>query len=122
MLAQVSQALRRGVRPFDTVARWGGEEFAVLLTAPVQPHDVAAVSERLRSLVERQIVTLEGLDRRTHRVSVTVSIGVALYPDHAESAEDLWRAANQALLSAKRPPKNQVVFFAREAIERRRRS
>jgi GGDEF domain-containing protein len=51
-----------------------------------------------------------------------VSIGVALYPDHAESAEDLWRAANQALLSAKRPPKNQVVFFAREALERRRRS
>ena len=119
VLTQVSQALRRGVRPFDTVARWGGEEFAVLLTAPVQSHDVAAVSERLRSLVERQIVTLEGLDRRTHRVSVTVSIGVALYPDHADNAEDLWRAANQALLMAKRPPKNQVVFFGNESLERR---
>jgi len=117
VLAQVSQALRRGVRPFDTVARWGGEEFAVLLTAPVQPQDVIAVSERLRHLVERQVVTLEGLDRRTHRVSVTVSLGVALYPDHAESAEDLWRAANQALLLAKRPPKNQVVFF-REPVRR----
>jgi diguanylate cyclase (GGDEF)-like protein len=111
VLAGVAQALRRGVRPFDTVARWGGEEFAVLLTAPVQPQDVAAVSERLRQLVERQWVTLEGLDRRAHRVSVTVSLGVALYPDHADGAEDLWRAANQALLLAKRPPKNQVVFF-----------
>ena len=111
VLASVSAALRRYVRPFDTVARWGGEEFAVLLTAPVQPQDVATVTERLRQMVERQVVTLQGLDRRAHRVSVTVSIGVALYPDHADSAEDLWRAANQALLLAKRPPKNQVVFF-----------
>jgi len=111
VLASVSAALRRFVRPFDTVARWGGEEFAVLLTAPVQPQDVATVTERLRQTVERQVVSLLGLDRRPHRVSVTVSIGVALYPDHADNAEDLWRAANQALLLAKRPPKNQVVFF-----------
>ena len=118
VLAQVAQALRRGVRPFDTVARWGGEEFAVLLTAPVQAQDVAAVSERLRILVERQVVALEGLDRRMHRVSVTVSIGVALYPDDADDAEDLWRDANQALLLAKRPPKNQVVFFGATAGRR----
>lgn len=111
VLASVAHVLRRGVRSFDTVARWGGEEFVVLLAAPVQPLDVVTVSERLRSMVERQIVTLEGLDRRAHRVGVTVSIGVALYPNHAESADDLWRAANQALLLAKRPPKNQVVFF-----------
>jgi diguanylate cyclase (GGDEF)-like protein len=119
VLSQVAHALRRGVRPFDSVSRWGGEEFAVLLTAPVQAHDVATVSERLRALVERQIVTLEGLDRRTHRVSVTVSIGVALYPDHAGTPEDLWRAANRALLEAKRPPKNQVVFYSPPERERR---
>ena len=40
-----------------------------------------------------------------------MSIGVALFPDHAENAQDLWRSANQALLMAKHPPKNQVVFF-----------
>jgi GGDEF domain-containing protein len=44
-------------------------------------------------------------------VPVTVSIGVALFPDHAREGAGLWRAANQALLEAKRPPKNQVVFF-----------
>jgi diguanylate cyclase (GGDEF)-like protein len=111
VLAQVAHALRRGTRPFDSVSRWGGEEFAVLLTAPVQATDVATVSERLRGLVERQVVAVEGLDRRVHRVAVTVSIGIALYPDHAETPDDLWRAANQALLEAKHPPKNQVVFF-----------
>ena len=54
---------------------------------------------------------LEGLDQRTHRVGVTVSIGVALFPEHAGEHAGLWRAANQALLAAKRPPKNRVVFF-----------
>jgi diguanylate cyclase (GGDEF)-like protein len=103
--------LRAGVRPFDTVSRWGGEEFAVLLTPPVIVEDVATVSERLRSTIERTAIRLEGLDGRAHRVNVTISIGVALFPDDADSPRDLWRAANTALLKAKRPPKNQVVFY-----------
>jgi GGDEF domain-containing protein len=70
------------------------------------------VCERLRSLVERMPVRIEGLDRRPHRLGVTVSLGVALHPDHADNASDLWRAANQALLMAKRPPKNQIVFYS----------
>jgi diguanylate cyclase (GGDEF)-like protein len=112
VLMQVAQSLSRGVRPFDTVARWGGEEFAILLTSPVHAHDVVTVSERLRSVVERLGVEVEGLDRRRHAVGVTMSLGVALFPDHALSGEDLWRAANQALLRAKRPPKNKVVFYS----------
>jgi GGDEF domain-containing protein len=76
----------------------------------VTADDARTVSERLRSLVERQIVRLESLDRRNHKVGVSVSIGVALFPDHAEDAQSLWRAANQALLVAKHPPKNRVVF------------
>ena len=111
VLVQVAAALRAGVRPFDTVARWGGEEFAVLLTPPVVEEDVLAISERLRSAVEKTSIRLEGLDGRAHRVNVTVSAGVAMFPDHADNAQDLWRLANQALLQAKRPPKNQVVFY-----------
>ena len=114
VLVQVAESLKRGVRPFDTVARWGGEEFAVLLTAPVAAEDVTTVCERLRTLVERMPVRIEGLDRQAHRIGVTISLGVAMFPDHAEDAPDLWRAANQALLLAKRAPKNQVVFFRPE--------
>jgi diguanylate cyclase (GGDEF)-like protein len=110
VLTQVAQTLRRGVRPFDTVARWGGEEFAVLLVPPLNAEAARAISERLRANVERLRVALEGLDRRTHQVAVTVSIGVALFPEHADTPRDLWRAANQALLAAKSGPKNQVVF------------
>jgi diguanylate cyclase (GGDEF)-like protein len=111
VLVQVAAALRAGVRPFDTVARWGGEEFAVLLTPPVIEDDVIAISERLRTAVEHTAIRLEGLDGRAHRVNVTVSAGVAMFPDHADNPQDLWRLANQALLLAKRPPKNQVVFY-----------
>lgn len=111
VLVQVAQALRRTVRPFDTVARWGGEEFVVVLTAPVHEADAVAICERLRTAVETTSIRLEGLDGRSHRVNVTVSVGVAMCPDHAENAQDLWRAANAALLKAKRPPKNQVVFY-----------
>jgi diguanylate cyclase (GGDEF)-like protein len=111
VLVTVAHALRSGVRPFDTVSRWGGEEFAVLLTPPVSAADARTVSERLRGLVERHEVETEGLDRRLHHLGVTVSIGVALFPGHAASSQDLWRAANRALLEAKRPPKNRVVFF-----------
>ena len=110
VLAQVAQTLRRGVRPFDTVARWGGEEFAVLLTAPVESQDVLSISERLRTAVERMSLSVEGLDRRTHEVSVTISIGVAMFPECGETAQEMWRCANQALLLAKEPPKNNVVF------------
>jgi len=111
VLAHVAQTLKRAVRPFDTVARWGGEEFALLLTSPIHAEDVVAISERLRVLVEKQSVRLEGLDRRMHRVGVTVSIGVAVFPEHGAQQAALWRAANQALLAAKRPPKNRVVFY-----------
>lgn len=111
VLIQVAERLRHALRPFDTVARWGGEEFAIVLTAPVSAEDVRTICERLRVTVEVNEVPLEGLDRVAHRVGVTISMGVALYPAHAEASADLWRAANRALLLAKRPPKNQVVFF-----------
>jgi diguanylate cyclase (GGDEF)-like protein len=110
VLAHVAQTLRRGVRPFDTVARWGGEEFAVLLTAPVEAQDVLSISERLRTAVQRMRLSVEGLDRRTHEVSVTVSIGVAMFPECGDTPQEMWRCANQALLLAKEPPKNNVVF------------
>jgi diguanylate cyclase (GGDEF)-like protein len=113
VLKQVAQLLKRAVRPFDSVARWGGEEFAVLLTSPLGREDAETIAERLRQLVAEGEHTVVGLDGIEHRVHVTVSLGAAMYPDDADSAEELWRRANQALLLAKAPPKNRVVFFRR---------
>jgi len=113
VLTQVAQTLRHGVRPFDTVARWGGEEFAILLAAPVEADAAQTIFERLRKAVERLQLRLEGFDGSVRRAAVTVSIGVALFPQDGGNPRDLWRAANQALLSAKAGDKNQVIFFQR---------
>ncbi|MEO6461808.1 MAG: GGDEF domain-containing protein [Candidatus Eisenbacteria bacterium] len=110
VLIQVARALRRTVRPFDSVARWGGEEFAVLLTSPLARVDAETIAERLRLGVQEAETTIEGLDGQQHRARITVSLGAALFPDDADSAEALWRVANLALLEAKRPPKNRVLF------------
>ena len=111
VLKQVAQIFKRAVRPFDTVARWGGEEFAVILTSPIERMDAETTAERLRTLVAEGEHAITGLDMLEHQVHVTVSIGVALYPADARTAADLWLRANQALLLAKTPPKNQVVFW-----------
>jgi diguanylate cyclase (GGDEF)-like protein len=113
VLIRVAQALKNGVRPFDTVARWGGEEFAVLLSAPVQAQDVVTVAERLRGLVERMRVAVADFDGTMRELKVTVSIGAGLFPDHGGDHATLWRTANVALLAAKQPPKNRVVFGGR---------
>ena len=74
MLARVALTLKSQVRPFDCVARWGGEEFTVVLAPPVDADDALMICERLRRAVQQATVPILGLDRKEHRGSVTVSI------------------------------------------------
>jgi diguanylate cyclase (GGDEF)-like protein len=112
VLRQVARILKTDIRPFDSVARWGGEEFAVLLTAPVTEPHARAICERLRTAIERMPLRIKDLYGHPSDVLITVSIGGALYPDNAQNAEELWRKANESLLEAKRPPKNKTLFWA----------
>lgn len=111
VLVKVASALKGGVREYDTVARWGGEEFVVLLAPHVREEDVITVSERLREAVEQSPIELEGIDKRFHTERVTISGGVAMFPDHARTPGDLFRLANVALKEAKRGTKNQIVIY-----------
>jgi len=112
VLSTVAGVLKSGVRPFDSVARWGGEEFALILTAPVSAQDARAVCERLRRAVELSLVSLTGLAGESLTAHVTVSVGGALCPADALTSDTLWRSANAALLHAKKTGKNRVVFAA----------
>ena len=100
VLANVGAVLRGALRSRDFAGRNGGEEFAVLLPDT----EIAAaleIAERIRAAIAE--ITLPGSD-----VSVTASIGVAGYPDHASTLDRLERLADAALYVAKRQGRNRV--------------
>ncbi|MBI5836287.1 MAG: GGDEF domain-containing protein [Candidatus Eisenbacteria bacterium] len=111
VLHGVADILQRAVRPFDCVARYGGEEFVVILSPPVARDDARTIAERLRHAVAQARFEVTGLDRSRSLVGVTVSVGVALFPDDAQVEADLWRKANESVLRAKASGKNQVHFW-----------
>ena len=102
VLQQVAQRLKSSIRSSDTVARIGGDEFAIILTDV----DGAESAEQLAQLL------VLGL-RKTYELPqglapISASIGIAMYPQHACSVEDLMRLADAAMYGAKRAGKDQV--------------
>ena len=109
-LRRVAQTLRNSVhRAADLVARYGGEEFAVLLPA-CAPREAFRVAERLRAAVA---------GATDLPVPLTVSAGVAGMPANASTADELLRAADSALYSAKRTGRDRTAR-ARESGHARR--
>src|SRR5213594_2131782 len=126
VLREISQTLASSVRPFDTVARWGGEEFALILSAATTKAEAKEICERLRLKVQNMAIVVPGLDGRENAVRVTMSLGGALFPadvpvtwdrsrgldrpQREKLAHELWARANAHLRIAKERGKNQGVF------------
>lgn len=105
-LQRVGRAILRGKRSWDSAARVGGEEFAVL--APdTDEHGAYIVAERLRTAVEAEFVDSDG-------GALTVSFGVVSFPVHGQTAEALLQAGDQALYAAKRLGRNRSVISSAE--------
>ncbi|MGH9148770.1 MAG: diguanylate cyclase, partial [Acidimicrobiales bacterium] len=101
-LIWVSARLSEAVREVDIVARWGGEEFAILLPR-AGLDETAIVAERVRSLAADTPMSHDG-----EVLCLTVSVGYAGYPGDGTSMAELVQAADTALLRAKRHGKNRV--------------
>jgi diguanylate cyclase (GGDEF)-like protein len=105
VLRQLARILLENTRKGDTVARFGGEEFLVILPE-TSKDDACRLAERIRSAVEeRAFVFVDG--EAIHR---TVSVGVASYPEDALNAVALVQCADEALYRAKRAGKNCVLW------------
>lgn len=106
LLVAFAQRLRQSLRSGDTLARWGGDEFVVLL--PELPHSQAAreVAEKLLAAVKAPIRLEEG------EFNITFSLGFAVYPDDTEEQEALLAHADHAMFHAKARGRNAVQFYA----------
>jgi len=104
VLREVAHIIEQSVRNIDIAARYGGEEFVVLLLETGREAGLA-VAERIR---ER--ICAAGY--AAHGTPLTVSIGVAMYPDDAERREDLLDRADWAMYLAKRRGRDQVASFS----------
>jgi diguanylate cyclase (GGDEF)-like protein/PAS domain S-box-containing protein len=113
LLSTVAERLRGCMRPQDTLARFGGDEFTVLLEEVANPNEAVRVAERLLERLRDPFV----LDGR--EVTVTASIGIALGTASTKNAEELLRDADTAMYRAKgqETPK-KYEFFDRSMYER----
>lgn len=102
-LRNLSRLLLQCVRQVDTVARYGGDEFTILLVGT--PHEAALqIAERIRRTVAES--DFEAADQG--RLQLTISIGVATFPEHADGRDTLLDAADKAMYRAKSLGRNRV--------------
>ena len=102
-LRELGRELRESARASDIVCRFGGEEFVVVLPN-TRDAEASAWSERLMQNVRAMEVRLGS----RALPSITVSIGLAVFPQHGESAESLLHAADAALYEAKRDGRDRL--------------
>lgn len=104
VLATVSGRMSNLLRKVDSVARFGGDEFALLIWGMKQIADVTKVVENLQRIISEPIIVGE------KEVSVSVSMGIAIYPDDGCDIIELLKQSDTAMYHAKRDGRNNVKF------------
>jgi diguanylate cyclase (GGDEF)-like protein len=108
LLVAATKRLLSCVRDHDLVSRMGGDEFTVILREITSEADLLNVAERILGAFRREFSIKE------KRIFISVSIGVAAFPDNAQTAEKLLKAADMAMYAAKRSGKDTCCLFTRE--------
>jgi diguanylate cyclase (GGDEF)-like protein/PAS domain S-box-containing protein len=106
LLIDVGNILRANLRATDVLARWGGDEFVVLLPFS---QDVE-IARKVASEMMRKLQT--NLEKMDSDMYVTLSIGIAVYPDDGDSGESLLMLADKALFYAKSQGRNNIQMFS----------
>lgn len=105
LLVEVAEVIKQATRSCDYAFRYGGDEFLIVLV-DTAPEIGQKVAERIRSRIEKHEFRVEN-----QPIQLTVSIGLAAYPDHAKSTMELIQLADQAMYYGKNKSRN-IVFLA----------
>lgn len=105
VLVELSKLLKSSIRGTDFAFRYGGDEYVVILSG-ANSKNAAQVAERLRQKAATTTFSANGKD-----VKITISIGVATYPEHATSKEEIMQMADEAMYYGKHKSRN-VVYVA----------
>ena len=111
LLKAVSQRLQEGIRETDTVARIGGDEFVILLPAIEDEKHALILAEKIRHLLSESFDLAGG-----HSLSISSSIGVAIYPEYGSDEVQLLKNADGAMYRAKQCGRNKVQLFQPEIV------
>jgi diguanylate cyclase (GGDEF)-like protein/PAS domain S-box-containing protein len=105
LLKNIADRLKGCLRGSDTVSRLGGDEFTVILPGIPSKSDIARVAQKILDTITEETV-LEG-----HKISITTSIGISLYPTDAQDSSTMIKLADIAMYRAKTTGKNLYEFF-----------
>lgn len=109
LLKEVGDRLKACLRETDTVARIGGDEFTILLTDTAQPEDAIAIAKKITSVFREPFLPED------HELNVTACVGISIYPDDGESADELLKNADIAMYHAKEHGRNNYQFYSAAA-------
>ena len=116
-LQETAKRIRSIIRPKDIAARFGGDEFVVMIRDVQDEKEVIEIVENMLDQIQNPI------NKFGHEFSIACSIGVAHYPDHGDSPEDLVKNADTALYYVKERGKNDFMIFNKQmehqSLERR---
>ena len=111
LLLSVAARLTANVRGSDTVSRQGGDEFVILLSTIARAEDAAVSAVKILTALSMPHQIKE------HELQITLSIGIAVYPDDGSDAESLVKHADVAMLNAKNNGRNNYQFFRSDMNE-----
>ncbi len=117
VLIEVAKRMRSRMRDVDTVARLGGDEFVVVIGSIDSSIDALNVAEELIATIESPVTLASSA-----QVSVGASIGVSLFPSHADNAAVLLEKADIALYEAKRAGRARCVVYEVESLNKQLRA
>jgi len=106
LLQAVAEKLTLQIRKGDTVARMGGDEFMLIFADLKQTEDVNTITEKILEDFQTNITI------NNHTMSVTMSIGIAIYPDHGEDIDTLVKNADIAMYSVKQTGRNGYRYYS----------